>query len=69
MFLYKIQIFNRWGELVFENNNREMGWNGMINNRELAPTGVYIYRLDFEGLERDRDRFEETKYGMVNLVR
>lgn len=44
-----MEIYNRWGELVFKNapncqeiGNAACGWSGLINNRE-APTSVYIY--------------------------
>ncbi len=65
----QLQIFNRWGALVFENNSQETGWDGLTFDQELAPTGVYIYRLDFEGFERDGSPFTGKKYGTVTLVR
>ncbi len=49
-----MQIFNRWGELVFENHghcteigNENCGWDGLIGNRP-APVGVYIYLITIE---------------------
>jgi len=49
-----MQIYNRWGELVFENQGQcseigteSCGWNGLINNR-LAPVGVYVYLIAIE---------------------
>jgi len=65
----ELKIFNRWGELVFENNEQNTGWNGLTFERELAPTGVYIYRLDFVGFKRDGSTFTGKKYGTVTLVR
>lgn len=39
---FRMMIFNRYGELVFETTNPEEGWNGRKNNGgEMAPTGVY----------------------------
>lgn len=42
-----LQIYDRWGSLVFENRNfqvsdREQGWDGRIDG-ELAASGVYLY--------------------------
>lgn len=45
-----IQIFNRWGGIVFERSNLlpndiSSGWNGKAGN-EHTPIGVYAYRLE-----------------------
>ncbi|MGB1019267.1 MAG: PKD domain-containing protein, partial [Chitinophagales bacterium] len=39
------KIYNRWGELIFESNNQEIGWDGNYNNvsQELE---VYTYLLE-----------------------
>ncbi|MDQ3141491.1 MAG: gliding motility-associated C-terminal domain-containing protein [Bacteroidota bacterium] len=44
------QVFDRWGELVFENkhfkSNEELqGWNGEFRNQKVLP-GVYAYLID-----------------------
>ena len=65
----ELKIFNRWGELVFENNNQAIGWDGTTFDRKLALPGVYVYRLDFVGFERDGGTFEGKKYGTITLVR
>lgn len=38
------QVFNRWGELVFETNNINQGWDGTFKGKE-APPAVYAYQL------------------------
>ncbi len=39
-----IQIFNRWGQVVFESNDPYFNWNGdRLDNNEIAPSGVYYY--------------------------
>ncbi len=51
--LYSIknmQVFNRWGQLVFERrnvavNNPSTGWDGTINGQP-APADVYIYVIE-----------------------
>jgi len=40
---YKLQIFTRWGELIFESNDIKIGWDGYYRGK-LAPQGVYIYK-------------------------
>jgi gliding motility-associated-like protein len=40
---YKLQIFTRWGELIFESDDIKIGWDGYYRG-ELVPQGVYIYK-------------------------
>ncbi|MFO7868977.1 MAG: PKD domain-containing protein, partial [Bacteroidales bacterium] len=40
---YKLQIFNRWGEMVFESHELERGWNGFYKGK-LSKSDVYIWR-------------------------
>lgn len=43
---FKMQVFNRWGEVVFETTNTDgRGWDGRYNNQD-QPGGVYIYIID-----------------------
>jgi gliding motility-associated-like protein len=40
---FRMQIFNRWGERIFETNDPLKGWNGQKNNKgEPSPQGVYL---------------------------
>lgn len=64
-----LQIYNRWGELLFESNQQKRNWDGMMMSGGLAPPGVYIYKLDYEGFERDGSVFSDRKYGTLTLVR
>ncbi len=43
---YKFYIYNRWGEMIFETNELNRGWNGYFDGR-LCPIGVYVYRITF----------------------
>lgn len=40
-----VQIFNRWGNMVFEQNGYKGQWNGTWNNKDL-PDGTYFYLVD-----------------------
>lgn len=37
-------IYNRWGELVFESDDINRGWDGYIKDR-LASQGVYVWKV------------------------
>lgn len=41
---YNLQIFDRYGQQVFESADWSEGWDGKVRDR-LAPQGVYVYRL------------------------
>jgi gliding motility-associated-like protein len=40
---FKIQIFNRWGELVFESNDINIGWDGYYKG-QICQQDVYVYQ-------------------------
>jgi len=42
----KLQILNRWGQLVFEMNNYDNSWNGKNKSGKDLEDGVYYYILD-----------------------
>ncbi len=48
--IQKMQVFNRWGQVVFDASNiqintREQGWNGYTHG-DPAPGGLYVYKVD-----------------------
>ena len=42
---YKLQIFNRWGVLIFESRNINIPWNGYYKGK-LCPQGVYVWYVE-----------------------
>jgi PKD repeat protein len=42
---YKLQIFNRWGVLIFETHDINRPWNGYYKN-ELCQQGVYVWYVE-----------------------
>ena len=44
---YDLQIFSRWGDLVFNTVDRDLGWNGYSNIGNLVKEGGYVYILRF----------------------
>lgn len=41
---YRFEVYNRWGQLVFESSDLEEAWDGRIGNRP-APFDVYVWQL------------------------
>ncbi len=40
---YELQIYDRWGQLIFVSTDINIGWDGTINGA-LAPQDVYVYK-------------------------
>ncbi len=43
--LYKLQIFDRWGKMVFETENPDKGWDGTTAQNADPKPGVYVFKL------------------------
>jgi gliding motility-associated-like protein len=61
---YDFQIFDRWGQLVFETQDYTQGWNGHYGGT-IAPEGVYMYRIVYTS---SKGEFFERK-GTVDLLK
>lgn len=44
MAYYRMQIFNRWGEMLYESDDIGKGWDGRKNGTP-CPGDVYVYRI------------------------
>ena len=61
---YLLQIWDRWGQLLFETTNHAEGWDGKIKG-QIAPVGVYVYHIKVN--DKINPVFE--KVGTVTLLR
>ena len=62
---FKMEIYNRWGNLIFETNSLDgSGWDGKLNNMD-QPVGVYVYMID----ATFKDGQKEHHQGNVTLLR
>jgi gliding motility-associated-like protein len=44
-----MQIYNRWGEVVFQSDDPAEGWNGRkYNTGEILPEGIYLYVVRYQ---------------------
>jgi gliding motility-associated-like protein len=58
-----IDIFNRWGEVIFSSDNPDFQWDAHCKG-EPVQADVYVYRITAEGSEK-----EITLIGSVTVVR
>ncbi len=61
---YRLRVFNRWGELLFETMEQSKGWDGYYLG-QLCQSDVYVYRLDVTFVNGQT----ATKVGDVTLLR
>lgn len=61
---FNMQIFNRWGELIFESKSKDIGWDGYYKG-VLCAQDVYIYKLQLKYADGERS----VKVGDVTLLR
>ena len=57
---YRMEIYNRWGGLVFRSEEKTFGWDGRN-----APSGVYAYVVTY----KTRGEPARTVTGNVTVVR
>jgi gliding motility-associated-like protein len=67
---FQIMIYNRWGELVYQSNDRNFKWNGGYNNNpsQPLPGGTYAYVIRYVSSFRP-DKGVQEKRGGVSLLR
>jgi gliding motility-associated-like protein len=57
---FELAVFNRFGQLVFENKNNNLPWDGMYKGKALPP-GAYVYTINLH-------QFPGTLKGTVMIV-
>jgi len=63
---YLLQIYNRWGQLIFETKDINEGWNGAVNNSgKMSQVDSYVYLIKFKSADGE----EHSKRGVVSLLR
>tara|TARA_Y100000782_G_scaffold115416_1_gene158062 strand:+ start:1477 stop:6072 length:4596 start_codon:yes stop_codon:yes gene_type:complete len=60
----EFNIYNRWGEKVFESSNQQRGWDGVYNN-QLVDQAVFVYYLDVTCIDGQK----YFKKGDVTVIR
>jgi gliding motility-associated-like protein len=65
---FSMQVFNRWGQKMYETSSVDRGWKGGLDNgSSLAPDGTYFYIITFKDVCSNEP--EGTRTGHVTLLR
>jgi len=62
---YKLAIFNRWGQKVYESDSFREFWNGTNSDGSPSPEGVYVYTIEVVTKGGKKHKFN----GTVSLIR
>lgn len=65
---YKMLIYNRWGQQLFESNQITHGWDGIFSS-QLLSVDVYTYVITYELPAHFKNRKTQRLQGVVTLVR
>ncbi|HXD93619.1 MAG TPA: gliding motility-associated C-terminal domain-containing protein [Bacteroidia bacterium] len=60
---YTFQLFDRWGELIYETTDANAGWNGRNKKDKLYDKGAYYYVINYQ----DSYKKPQRKTGTVEL--
>jgi len=63
---YDFYVYNRWGELIWENHDFLFGWDGTYNDGMKCPDGTYTWKIRFKLINNDE---KQTVFGHINLLR
>ncbi len=64
---FGLQIFDRWGNKVFDTEDHEDDWDGSFNN-QIAQTGIYTWVLAYTGYDDAGNTIDDSLKGVVHLM-
>jgi gliding motility-associated-like protein len=62
---YQLQIYNRWGQKIFEANTISKGWDGTFNGKKM-PADVYVYLVRYKNSRKEDYKIGK---GTVAIIR
>ena len=63
---FELEVYNRWGELMFESSRMDAEWNGLMpNSNKYAPNTTYVYVIRYETSNGE----EKEISGTFSLIR
>ncbi len=63
---FQINIFDRWGNNIFESTDIHKGWNGSVDNKgNLTQEDVYVWKVELSDMQDKKYHY----MGMVSVVK
>lgn len=60
---FRMEIYNRWGQLIFETSDANQRWDGKFKGDQV-PEGAYVYKVTAQGATGKK----ETREGHLNVI-
>ncbi|HDO27106.1 MAG TPA: gliding motility-associated C-terminal domain-containing protein [Bacteroidetes bacterium] len=67
LYSYRLEIFNRWGQQIFETSDQNRGWDGTYKGKK-SPAGVYVWKITFQLTKEGSGSGPQRKSGTVMMV-
>lgn len=67
LFEFKLQVYNRWGELIFETTDINKSWDGSYQNKK-CQDGVYFWTSNWKGVLNGIPQLQSSS-GILHLIR
>jgi gliding motility-associated-like protein len=64
----RLQVFNRWGNLVYENADYQNDWSGLTMDGKPLTDGVYFYTVLPDGEKYTYDDQDQTKFLLAGFL-
>lgn len=61
---YELVVYGSFGDIIFQSNNPNFGWDGNLPNGQLAQRASYLYYLSY----KNSHGIKKIKKGVVSLV-
>ena len=65
---FRMEIYDRWGSLLFATDDALDSWDGTSNGREANP-GVYVYRIEYTAADQNGNSNTSVEHGSITLIR
>lgn len=65
---FKLQVFDRWGKMIFESDDINIGWDGSVNGKgdaESTKSDVYVWKAEVTDVLKER----HSMIGHVTLLK
>ena len=62
---YRMTLYNRWGEIIWESQDINEGWDGTYNN-SIVPVGSYVWTVQLKALKTD---YRQVLSGSLNVLK
>jgi gliding motility-associated-like protein len=62
---FVFEVYNRWGELIWQSFDPEIKWDGTYNNRPITD-GTYLWKMTFKSLKNGE---KQVVSGYVTIIK